>query len=94
MKRIRDNQLAGKHEAVRFYRSITPYFGGGGRWAIPAYIVLCESGYRWSVSYGPYSLIGVWAPRGPITNMHDKMLNHRAARDLWLTYGSSPWTCA
>jgi len=80
-------------------RSWTPFPGPGGtRWAIPWYIVACESHGRWdawnrSGAIGPYQLLGHGAP-WPANTPGRRRAHHRIARQLWLRYGSRPWVCA
>lgn len=85
----------GRYRALRL---IAPYPGGDTWWSIPYYIVACESGGSWSAynpsgALGPYQLLG-WGAPFPVTSWHDKMAHHHIARDLWLSYGSSPWVCS
>jgi hypothetical protein len=84
------------------YRQATPYPGPGDTyWAIPWYIVSCESyGGRWDVvsydgGYGPYQFTG-WGGRfaWPVNGLRDKVTHHEFARYLWRSYGSSQWVCA
>lgn len=79
--------------------SVTPYnCGSHGSYAIPCYIVECESHFSWSAAnpsgaIGPYQLLGHGAP-WPVTSLADKLAHHRIARELWMSQGSSPWVCA
>jgi hypothetical protein len=94
-----------KAEAFSDYRAlrrVAPFPGPGDTWwAIPYYIVSCESyGGRWDVvsydgGYGPYQFTG-WGGRfaWPVRTAEDKLTHHRLARFLWTTYGSSQWVCA
>jgi hypothetical protein len=75
--------------------ALTPY----GKWAIPEYIVMCESGGSWSAAnpsgaIGPYQLLNkgaVW----PVVTKADKLEHHRIASDLWAGgAGASHWVCA
>ncbi len=87
-------------DLYRRYRVAAPYPGPGGTWwAIPFYIVSCESyGGSWSASngshVGPYQLAWNWGPPWPVTSFEDKVVHHEIARRLWTTYGSSQWACA
>lgn len=92
------NRERREYGRYRAFREIAPYRGGGTYWAIPFYIVNCESRGEWgahnpSGASGPYQLLGHGAPY-PATTWREKMENHRIARDLWLSLGSSPWVCA
>lgn len=75
--------------------ALTPY----GEWAIPEYIVECESHGSWSAynpsgAVGPYQLLGKGAPF-PVTSKADKLTHHRIASDLWAGgAGASHWVCA
>lgn len=83
---------------LAYYR-LTPFVcGNGTRWAIPCYIVYCESHYSWmaynpSGAVGPYQLLG-WGAIYPARTWKAKMQNHRIARRLYLSQGSSPWVCS
>lgn len=85
-------------QRLAYYR-LTPFVcSNGTRWAVPCYIVACESGYSWmaynpSGAVGPYQLLGHGAIY-PARTRAAKMQNHRIARNLYLSYGSSPWVCA
>lgn len=89
-------KLRRKRELV----ALTPYScGSAGRFAIPCYIVACESGYSWSAynpsgALGPYQLLG-WGAPFPVVSWADKMEHHRIAGDLWDGGGgASHWVCA
>lgn len=97
MKRTwaRDRVSYGRY---REFRQVAPYPGGGTWWAIPYYIVACESGGSWSAynpsgAAGPYQLLG-WGAPYPADTWREKMANHRIAAGLWDDYGNSPWVCA
>lgn len=90
----RDRLHYGRYRA---FRLIAPYPGGGTYWAIPAYIVECESHYSWSAAnpsgaVGPYQLLG-WGAPYPAATWHEKMENHRIAHELYVSQGASPWVC-
>ena len=116
--RLRAFKRKQKREFYRWreYRLIAPYPGlrGEGRWlrwlAIPAYVVLCESGHkgeygvsRWKVrsgdgGLGPYQHTP-WASGRPVPwpvgGYGDKMKHHRTAADMWAGgSGASQWHCA
>lgn len=85
----------------RQFRLIAPYPGGGTYWAIPYYIVYCESGTSglWmaanpSGAVGPYQLLG-WGAPYPADTWAEKMENHRIAAEVWAGgAGASNWVCA
>lgn len=101
-------KAVGKHhdryKQARAYRravtALTPYPGPNGtRWAIPYYIVACESRGRWdaynpSGASGPYQLLGWGAPM-PANTPARKLAHHRIAARLWAGgRGASHWVCA
>jgi hypothetical protein len=81
----------------RRYRQITPYRcqrGSYGTWAIPCYIIACESHFSWSAAnpsgaVGPYQELG-WGAPFPVRNFRDKLRHHEIAHSLSL----SNWVCA
>lgn len=88
----------GRYRALRL---VAPYAGGGTWWAIPYYIVYCESGTSglWAAAnpsgaVGPYQLLG-WGAPYPADTWPEKMANHRIAADVWAGgAGASNWVCA
>lgn len=80
---------------VAYIDRITPY----GKWAIPPYIVMCESGGAWSAynpsgASGPYQLLGWGAPM-PANTTARQATHHRIAARLWAGgRGASHWVCA
>ena len=85
---------------MKYYHALTPYdCGSAGRFAVPCYIVACESGYSWSAynpsgALGPYQLLG-WGAPFPVGGWRDKMEHHRIAGELWSGgSGASHWVCA
>jgi hypothetical protein len=81
-------------------RSITPYdCGSAGRWAIPCYVIKCESGYSWTAynpsgARGPYQFLG-WNVPWPVTSAADRLAHHRFAKELWAGgAGAGNWVCA
>lgn len=92
----KDRRGYGRYRALR---QIAPYPGGGTWWAIPYYVVACESGGSWTAynpsgASGPYQLLG-WGAPYPATTWREKMANHRIAADLWAGgAGASNWVCA
>jgi hypothetical protein len=95
----RDQWRAVFRRRLAYYR-LTPFVcGNGTRWAIPCYIVACESGYSWSAynsssgARGPYQFLG-WPVPWPVDSWEDKMAHHRMARDLYDGgNGRSHWVC-
>lgn len=84
---------------LAYYR-LTPYScGSAGRFAIPCYVVACESHYSWSAynpsgAVGPYQLLG-WGAPFPVRSWADRMAHHRIASRLWAGgAGASNWVCA
>lgn len=95
---LRHYQRAEKRSFYRYRRSggpLTPY----GQWAIPEYIVACESGGSWSAynpsgALGPYQLLG-WGAPFPANSWAKRMAHHRIAGSLWAGgSGASHWVCA
>ena len=93
--RVNARRLARRHRKARKRRlAVTPY----GRWAIPAYIVMCESKGSYTAqnpsgAYGAYQLMPTWwghLGRKPTPREQDAI----AAR-LWNGgAGRSHWVCA
>lgn len=97
----RDRRAFFDHRSARLWQErVTPEPGpGGSHWAIPWYIVECESGGDYtaqnptSSAYGAYQMLAStyaaycsacdWSPR-------DQDL---AARRLYVSAGTSPWAC-
>lgn len=75
---------------------LTPY----GKWAIPSYIVACESGGSWSAynssgAAGPYQIMPEHGRPFPANSWREKMAHHRIAGDLYAGgSGASNWVCA
>jgi hypothetical protein len=83
-----------------FQAKYLPYSGPGKtHWAIPYYIVACESGGNWNAynpsgASGPYQLLGWGAPM-PVNSEADKRAHHKIAARLWRGgAGASHWVCA
>ena len=82
----------------RAYRKVTPYrchSGPQGWYAIPCYIVACESHYSWSAynpsgAAGVYQLMPEWGRPFPVRSFRDRLAHHRIAHSLSL----SNWVCA
>lgn len=80
----------------RHYRQITPYRcldGREGTFAIPCYIIACESRFNWwaqnpSGAKWIYQLLG-WGAPAP-SSFHNRLVNHEIAAGLSL----SNWACA
>lgn len=91
-----DRRRYGRYRELRL---VAPYPGGGTYWAIPYYIVYCESRGEWTAAnpsgaLGPYQLLG-WGAPYPATTWKAKMENHRIAAGLWAGgAGASNWVCA
>lgn len=94
-----------KHRRAELWRSrVTPFHGGGRRWAIPFPIVRCESGVRAYVPSGYYGIlfsgsVPTWqsfsdpgfAPSpGQASKREQDIVAHR----LYMAYGLQPWECA
>jgi Transglycosylase-like domain len=97
-------------ERMLFRQRVTPYygctkFGICGWWAIPAYIVSCESGGDWTPDYGltfggAYGiLVSTWHAYGGgefasqanyAAPDHQSIIAHR----IWNDVGPSAWACA
>lgn len=83
------------HAWVARIDAITPY----GKWAIPPYIVMCESGGAWSAynpsgASGPYQLLGKGAIM-PASYPRAWAQHHTIAYNLWAGgNGASHWVCA
>lgn len=95
-KWTRERRSYGRYRALRL---VAPYPGGGTYWAIPYYIVYCESRGEWTAynasgALGPYQLLG-WGAPYPATTWRAKMENHHIAADVWAGgAGASNWACA
>jgi len=85
---------------VREWERLTPYGPVGGEYfAIPVFIVACETGRRFnwtaanpSGAIGVYQLLGKGAP-WPASSDADKARHHRIAANLWAGgSGASHWT--
>ena len=90
---------AGEYRAAK--RAVTPYdCGAAGRYAIPCYVVACESGYSWSAynssgAAGVYQIMPEHGRPFPIASKWDKLEHHQIAYRLWAGgSGASNWVCA
>jgi hypothetical protein len=80
------------------YRNVAPYRchgGAQGFYAVPCYVVGCESRYSWSAynssgAAGVYQLMPEWGRPFPVRGFRDKLAHHRIAASLSL----SNWVCA
>jgi len=100
MREIQAHLSRGRFASISYYRALTPYTGGGARWAIPYPIVYCESGTSglWkaanpSGAQGPYQLLGHGQP-WPVDSMADKMEHHEIARGFYVDLGTGPWVAS
>jgi len=95
----------------RRIQALTPYCGYQGRcWAIPGYIVACESGGNFRVYNGGYEPGGpgsgpggayqiirsTWQGYGGygVAHQASEEEQHAIAGRIWAAEGSSPWACA
>jgi hypothetical protein len=73
-----------------------------GPWAIPAYIVMCESGGDYgavnssSGAYGAYQIMPGWWSSGSLCGdlSMDPAGQDECARRIWKALGASQWACA
>ncbi len=84
---------------ARETRRLTPYRCASGRFAVPCYIIACESHGRWAAynpsgAVGPYQLLG-WGAPWPVRTAVDRLAHHRIAARLWARgRGARNWVCA
>lgn len=85
----------------RRYRSVTPFrcqHGSYGTWAVPCYIIECESGFSWTAynpsgARGPYQLLG-WGAPYPARTFRQQVANHEIAARVYAGgSGRSNWVC-
>jgi hypothetical protein len=75
---------------------LTPY----GEWAIPEYVVMCESGGDWgavnpsSGARGPYQMLPSTYAGVCETCGWERRDQHLAAGRVWARSGGSEWVCA
>lgn len=81
---------------LREAKALTPYGPGphGNHWAIPTYIIACESHFSWSAynpsgARGAYQFLG-WPVPWPVDSLADRIAHHRQAKRLSLSH----WVCA
>lgn len=82
------------YRAYRAVATIRCQSGPYGFWAIPCYIIECESHFSWSAynpsgARGAYQFLG-WPVPWPVRSFRDKLAHHRMAAALSL----SNWVCA
>lgn len=81
-------------------RSITPYRCATGRFAIPCYVIRCESHGRWTVynrsgAAGPYQIMPMHGRPWPANTAAKRLAHHRIAARLWNGgRGARNWVCA
>lgn len=89
-------RLRARYQERKVVDSLTPYnCGSHGRFAIPCYIVACESGYSWR-AYNPSGATGPYQLLGKGVSLSDPpIVHHRVAAALWAGgRGASHWVCA
>jgi hypothetical protein len=86
---------------LEFRYTVTPYdCGSHGFFAIPCYIVDCESDFNWHAANGPHGgpyqiNLGLHGAPWPIYGPAEKRAHHLIAARLWAGgSGASHWTCA
>ena len=102
MRKIQARHSRDRYASISYYRALTPYTGGGARWAIPYYIVYCESGTSglWgamnpSGAAGAYQIMPEHGRVWPVNSMADKIQHHEIAGSLYSGgSGESNWVCA
>jgi hypothetical protein len=91
-------RVRAKYEG-RMIRRLTPYHCATGRFAVPCYIIACESHGSWTAAnpsgaVGPYQLLG-WGAPWPADTRAKRLAHHRIAARLWDGgKGASNWACA
>jgi hypothetical protein len=96
-KDYRRHRLAKRAER----RALTPYnCGEHGRFAIPCYVVACESGYDWGAvnpstgAFTAYQFLPSTYRGACRTCDHRRLDFHYAATVVWNRSGGSEWVCA
>jgi Transglycosylase-like domain len=96
----REKQIYWKHRRAEFWRiRVTPFPGAGRWWAIPWYIVDCESGGDYSAqnptstAYGAYQMLDTTYATYCTACDWSKRDQDLAAHRLYREQGSSPWAC-
>ena len=89
-----------EHRREELWRArVTPFYGGGQWWAIPFYVVVCESSVRGYITSGYYGILlstwAYWAPSGFASTPGEaaKWEEDVVAHELWVAYGGEPWEC-
>lgn len=103
----RNRRLYGKYrKLMQFRKKYTPFYSPstGKYYALPEYIVHCESGFipthgsgLYGILYGPYG--STWEDEGglrfaPIPGMATEKEQAIIATQLLRKYGYQPWSCA
>ena len=94
------DRLERRFAEYREMRQLTPYYGGGAWWAIPWYVVACESGGDWgarnasSGASGPYQMLPSTYSSVCRSCDWSKLDQHYAAGRVWDRSGGSEWVCA
>lgn len=85
---------------VKEIRKLTPYHCATGRFAIPCYIIACESHGLWTAynrsgAAGPYQLMAMHGRPWPALTRGARLAHHRIAARLWAGgRGARNWACA
>lgn len=94
VKRVRAKRDA------RDTRRLTPYRCRTGRFAVPCYIIRCESRGSWTAynrsgAAGPYQIMPMHGRPWPAHTQRARLAHHRIAARLWRGgAGASNWVCA
>lgn len=81
-------------------RRLTPYRCATGRFAIPCYIIQCESHGKWTAfnpsgAAGPYQIMAMHGRPWPANTPAKRLAHHRIAAKLWAGgRGASHWVCS
>ena len=93
-----------RSKIIRLYHEWTPFTAGPGRWAIPYYAVLRESGGNCHVissfsGGGCYGILQQWwdvyAPskyKGLLPPSWPKLIQHHVAHEIYLDNGAGGWS--
>lgn len=98
MSKARSSYKQGFYQ-YRHYRRVLDHYTPYGKWAIPGYIVECESGGNWNAynsssgAFGPYQFLSssyaAWCHECDRSHLDQ----HKAAYDYYRAAGASPWVC-